>query len=878
MATTTITNISYTGSTAIATVEGSYGIPVVAHIWGGGGGGSPLYPGAGGGYSRVKFVAKPGDQLRISVGQGGGAGGENAALPPPPATWSTRSTPNIGPLPVYPTTAQNYSELLANYGVWGNPQQLGGTVDGRWSIQIPVAGYYFLQGSCTGVGYAGEPDGDLAGGYIYIDNTPAMFLPGDSKGQTLTQRRYFTAGTHTIIVQAVIANNTNGQLSGVAFAIEQEDTNGKAFAPAGLPGASYIGYWFNTRYPPPGQDAAVAPVGIGSSTFLDTWGVWNRNPNDLNFTRTYTLYFGITSSVTFQMASSMTAECLVDGNIVLTSTNVSGEVRTSVNITPGNHTITIRGTGSQAVSNRIGLIFGTSDDTAYSGGWGGTTNYPPRDPNYPSWSYQGTAGGGGGATILSLNGLVIGTAAGGGGAAGYAPTNVSYVTTTYTGSLSTQPFDIPQCPATTITPGTSGYYIGGTVYYDGATEGQQGIFNPSSWCVIVNGTIVYGPSGTPPPQTFAKQTQFVGWSCYDAYSVAFPAVQCWNFQYISLNTSGITDRKFNGQNGQTVSAIGVLSQAAGGGGGGGGGARGGNGGVGRIPANEPGAGSNAVGGYSGYSGMSLGDIFQDATASVPYKNEFYPTGSIAGFNFDTATATPNNGSRLPYRNSSPATWFPWMFQHAVCFSANPIEYSVFFPSSGTYTFNAGADYGMTVRVDGVVVAQLTDYSGSYASPSPRQFPVPVTAGVHTISIAWSDDGGTAGFALTIAIPDGVGIAQGGNAGTQGVVTNGGNGFVALEFQTGGGAIVKDNGEWKGVQTVYVKDNGDWEQVQATYINVDGIWKPIKGAPVPAFTLLNGNFGTIPRPLTNNIFQPSPPPPAPDYGYSGFTGWGNGDMF
>ena len=725
MATTTITNISYTGSTAIATVEGSYGIPVVAHIWGGGGGGSPLYPGAGGGYSRVKFVAKPGDRLRIAVGQGGGAGG--------PPTVS---------------------------------------------------------------------------------------------------------------------------------------------APTGLPGASYIGYWFNTRYPPPEQDAAVAPVGIGSSTFLDTWGVWNRNPNDLNFTRTYTLYFGITSSVTFQMASSMTAECLVDGNIVLTSTSVSGEVRTSVNITAGNHTITIRGTGSQGASNRIGLIFGTSDTTAYSGGWGGTTNYPPRDPNYPSWSYQGTAGGGGGATILSLNGLVIGTAAGGGGAGGYAPTNISYVTTAYTGSLATQP--IPGYPSV-ITPGTSGYYVGGFGYYRGDTITTQDYFFPTSWCVVVNGTIVYGPAATPPPVTTAQPGQYIGYSYYLQDGLDYTAVQCFSFQYITLNTSGITDRSFNGQNGQTVSAIGVLSQAAGGGGGGGGGARGGNGGVGRIPANEPGAGRDAVGGYSGYSGMSLGDIFQDATASVPYKNEFYPTGSIAGFNFDTATATPNNGSRLPYRNPS-SPWQPWMFQHAILASVNPIEYSVFFPSSGTYTFNAGADYGMTVRVDGVVVAQLTDYAGSYVSPSPRQFPVPVTAGVHTISIAWSDDGGTAGFALTIAIPDGVGIAQGGTAGTQGAATNGGNGFVALEFQTGGGAIVKDGDEWKGVQTVYVKDNGDWEPVQATYINVDGIWRPIKGAPVPAFTLLNGNFGTIPRPLTNNIFQPSPPPPAPDYGYSGFTGSGNSDMF
>jgi hypothetical protein len=202
-----------------------------------------------------------------------------------------------------------------------------------------------------------------------------------------------------------------------------------------------------------------------------------------------------------------------------------------------------------------------------------------------------------------------------------------------------------------------------------------------------------------------------------------------------------------------------------------------------------------------------------------------------------------------------------MYQHAALFSANPIEYSVNFPVSGTYTFNMGADYAMTVLVDGVAVASLTDYAGSYATPSPVQVSVPITAGTHTISIAWTDDGGTAGFALTIAIPGSVGIAQGGQVG---VATNGGNGFVVLEYQTGGGLSVKDGDEWKPVQTTYVKDEGVWKEVQTTYINQDGTWAPVKGGTVPVFGPVSGAFGALVRPYSAGSLL-APPPPAPDYG-------------
>jgi hypothetical protein len=109
-------------------------------------------------------------------------------------------------------------------------------------------------------------------------------------------------------------------------------------------------------------------------------------------------------------------------------------------------------------------------------------------------------------------------------------------------------------------------------------------------------------------------------------------------------------------------------------------------------------------------------------------------------------------------------------------------------------------------------------------------------------------------------------------------TNGGNGFVALEYQTGGGGAVKDSGSWKPIQTTYVKDAGTWKTVQTTYINVNGIWKPTQGAPVPTFTQFNGAFAPASRNFGSRL-TPPPPPPAPDYGGGGGdTGYGGSFMF
>jgi hypothetical protein len=614
MATTTVTNISYSGTIQNATVTGEFGIPVNAYLWGAGGG-SAREAGNAGGYSKVYFVAKPGDILTVAVGQGGGRGGENI-----------------------------------------NP----------WT-------------------------------------------------------------------------------------------------PSGFPGASYSGLLFNTRFPPIGQDYPVFPYGQGArnttsnfTSFLSQWGVWGPDQNVQTFTRQYLVNFPTTENVIFQMVASTMGRVYLDSNLIVSGggRSVSGSSNDTINqafvrVTAGTHVITIEADGSGQPANpvsgnpnAIGVIFGTGDQTTYSGGRGGQVDNPD--------SYQGAAGGGGGATILSLNGVIIGVAAGGAGGASRPAGGVSYVTTNYAGSTATQPFGAPGLSGwpsswapVVIAPGTSGWYEQSytyTIVESGATFNGPVV----SYCVVINGTIVYGPSGSPPPAATFQKKNFAGYS----YSVYQPGggtdytffTACYDFDYTSLNVNGSTDFRYNnGQDGQDIAGFQTIyGSQAGGGGGGGGGLWAGQGGT-------AGGGNPTAGGTAGINGTSLGDDKSHPVRRFPYVNSFYP--------------------------------------------------------------------GNNVAVGG----------------------------------------------------------QGGN-----IPTSGGNGFIALEYQTGGGGYVNDGGTWKPVQTTYIKHEGSWTPVQTTYINIDGIWKPIQGVPVPAFAPFYGAFAPSTRNFGSRV-TPPPPPPAPDYG-GGFSGYGSSDMF
>ena len=699
----TITNISYTGTTQTGNVTATYGIPVTAHIWGAGGGSTALYPGAGGGYSRVDFIANPGDVLTVAVGQGGGLGGVTAPPPVPPKTWTTRSPGYTGTTlyPGYPY-GQGQFEFLSTYGVWsvqyGGPQTY---VSDTWSVLFPVSGYYLMQGQSlgTGINPFSNPNGNP--GTLAIDGTTV--LTATQGGFFVTAKVYVTAGTHTVSVYADSAYSRGNVFQSVAFTIELANPTRIPNTPAGIPGASYIALLFNTRFPPPGQDDPVYAYGNGDS-FLDQWGVWNGDQNDPVFVREYTILVPATTNIIFQMVASYYGRVFLDGTQVVAGSGGSNNTinQAIINVAAGTRTLRIEGDGLSAGStNRIGVTLGTGDTTSYSGGRGGIS-----DPT----SKQGFGGGGGGATVLSLNSRVIGVGAGGGGGAGAASTNINYITTRYIATVG-NPYNWPAG----VPAGTNGYITDLLAVDYADVRRYEGIF----WTIVINGTVVYA-ANREPPVTLAKPVGVGVIYPFENNPSSTYAKSVDSFDYFSLNTSAITSAMFNGQNGQDVFNFNTTD--TGGGGGGGGGARGGNGGAGR---------GSGGGGFSGHNGLSLGGTaVADPIGRLPFSNDYYPGG---------------------------------------------------------------------------------------------------------------------------------GVAEGAAAGT---ASNGGNGYVVLEFQTGGGILVKDGDEWKAVQTVYVKDDGTWKEVQTSYIYQVGTWKPTQGGTVPTFSSVVGFFGAWTRPYSAGGL--SPLPPAPNY--------------
>ena len=191
-----------------------------------------------------------------------------------------------------------------------------------------------------------------------------------------------------------------------------------------------------------------------------------------------------------------------------------------------------------------------------------------------------------------------------------------------------------------IVPGSSGYYVKQLYTYNDV--GNLLHLDLTGWCIVVNGIIVYGPSGTAPPVSVATQKQLVGYSYIGGSpgpSTSYEAVACYNFDYNSLASDAITNAQFNGQNGQDVFNFNTTD--TGGGGGGGGGSRGGNGGAGR---------GSGGGGFGGHNGLSLGAAVFPPTGRLPYTNSFYPGGGVAeGGNSGTAAQGGNGFVALEFQ-------------------------------------------------------------------------------------------------------------------------------------------------------------------------------------------------------------------------------------
>jgi hypothetical protein len=264
-------------------------------------------------------------------------------------------------------------------------------------------------------------------------------------------------------------------------------------------------------------------------------------------------------------------------------------------------------------------------------------------------------------------------------------------------------------------------------------------------------------------------------------------------------------------------------------------------------ANGVATGNGVTGGYSGHNGLSLGDQRVDATGRIPYINEYYPYGGVAEGGAPGATVTRYVGST----------------------ATDPFHSVIVSGTSGYYIRRITETLttyiiGYSVVVNGTVVYQS---DGGSAAPPPTTLAVKQGYVGLSYNQTFFIDGILHYEYVECFSFDYITIGN----------RVGGNGFIALEYQTGGGAVVKDSGEWKPVDTIYVKDENVWKEVQVTYINVDGTWKPIKGAPVPVFTPVNGAFGALVRPYSAGTLF-APPPPAPDYSVSTETGYGGTVMF
>ena len=159
MSNTTVTNVGYTGTVQNATVTGEYGIPVNAYLWGAGGGSTSQAAGNAGGYSKVYFVAKPGDKLTVAVGQGGGRGGSDINGWTPSGfsgaaysglLFNTRFPPPGQDTAVVPygqglrNTSSSSTSFLSQWGVWGADQNVQ-TFTRTYTINFPTTANVIFQ-------------------------------------------------------------------------------------------------------------------------------------------------------------------------------------------------------------------------------------------------------------------------------------------------------------------------------------------------------------------------------------------------------------------------------------------------------------------------------------------------------------------------------------------------------------------------------------------------------------------------------------------------------------------------------------------------------------------------------------------------------------
>jgi hypothetical protein len=200
--------------------------------------------------------------------------------------------------------------------------------------------------------------------------------------------------------------------------------------------------------------------------------------------------------------------------------------------------------------------------------------------------------------------------------------------------------------------------------------------------------------------------------------------------------------------------------------------------------------------------VSDGDVLEVAVGGPGQGGENFTNNAAGGSPgasllvneiFNTRTATPISGpggALFPQFNSRYCTFLNVNGVWINPSSAGIFDktYTVTFPVTGNYQFQASADNSAKFYFDGVEVFTAFDYGTTY------EVGYPVDAGTHTLRIVGTNTGGPGAVALTITTGSSYSGGRGGNSGSYGILTRvGGAGGGG-----GGATVLLKNGEVIGV--------------------------------------------------------------------------------
>jgi hypothetical protein len=202
--------------------------------------------------------------------------------------------------------------------------------------------------------------------------------------------------------------------------------------------------------------------------------------------------------------------------------------------------------------------------------------------------------------------------------------------------------------------------------------------------------------------------------------------------------------------------------------------------------------------------INEGDVLEVAVGGPGQGGENFTTNAAGGSPgasllvaeiFNTRTATPTSGpggALFPQFNSRYCTFLNvngvWINPSTA--GVFDKTYTITFPVTGNYQFQASADNSARFFIDNVEVFTANDYQSTF------EVGYPITAGAHTLRILGVNTGGPGAVALTITTGNNFSGGRGGNSGEYGTFAfyrqgaGGGGG--------GGGTVLTLNGEIIGV--------------------------------------------------------------------------------